>query len=65
MAAISQTKLMITAKYDVMAVAQNPSSTPQQGLDASARLERIAKTLTSNLTTYNVFQHCELPLSFC
>lgn len=46
MAAISQTKLMITAKYDVMAVAQNPSSTPQQGLDASARLERIAKTLT-------------------
>jgi hypothetical protein len=47
MAAISQTKLMITAKYDVMIVAQNPSATAQQGQDASTRLERIAKTLTS------------------
>ncbi|XP_046650533.1 protein CREBRF homolog isoform X1 [Daphnia pulicaria] len=46
MAAISQTKLMITAKYDVMIVAQNPSATAQQGQDASTRLERIAKTLT-------------------
>lgn len=46
MAAISQTKLMITGKYDTMIAAQNAAAVPQQ--DASARLERIAKSLTSS-----------------
>ena len=59
MAAISQTKLMITGKYDVMIAAQNAA--PNQ--DATARLERIAKTLTSNYKSQQIFISKSTPLT--
>ena len=59
MAAISQTKLMITGKYDVMIAAQNAA--PNQ--DATARLERIAKTLTSNYKSQQIFISKSIPLT--
>lgn len=45
MTAIAQTKLVIVGKYDVMTVAQNTG--PQTSQDATGRLERITKSLTS------------------
>lgn len=47
MTAIAQTKLIIAGKYDIMTAAQNAGSQASQ--DATARLERITKTLTSKL----------------
>ena len=55
MAAISQTKLMIASKYDAMATnSQDPSTASLQCQDASARLERIAKSLTSNYSKFKL-----------
>ena len=50
---------MITGKYDVMIAAQNAA--PNQ--DATARLERIAKTLTSNYKSQQIFISKSIPLT--
>lgn len=49
MTAIAQTKLVLVGKYDLMTGSMS-SAVPPPAPDASIRVERIAKSLTSKLS---------------